>query len=144
MNEKELRELNTWIDETLFDGGKYVGLMRRGFWYRPNKKGYTNSPEESGRYLIGDAIKHTTDPDGDEPVKIERFPTPRYSTDRAAAMDVLKKCINKVTKDGKTLSIRESGDGYTIFCRDRYDQESAEAPTLELAICLFAKDLFSK
>jgi hypothetical protein len=82
-----MRELDGWIDDRLFDGGKYVGLVKRGLWYRPDAHGYTGDESEAGRWLIGDAIK-LTDPNADEPVTVKTLPIRHYSTDPAAAMGV--------------------------------------------------------
>jgi hypothetical protein len=66
---------------------------------------------------------------------------PRYTTDHAAAMEVLKKCAfgNRITcwySDG-TWNV-DNLRGYASY------EHEAQAETLELAICIFAKKLFSK
>jgi len=62
-----------------------------------------------------------------------------YTTSPAAAMEVLKKCAEKVDQISITVcgtwAVCE-GDG------NNKDAIEAEAKTLELAICLFAKVLF--
>lgn len=55
-----------------------VGLMKRGFWYRPNGCGYTACECEAGRYTMEAAKKHEYKL-GDEPVEIKRFKTPNYA-----------------------------------------------------------------
>lgn len=68
---------------------------------------------------------------------------PHYTTSPADALEVLKKCAEKCEKDCKLIGIRRA-EVWTVFARDHYDRETAEAETIELAICLFAKQLFSK
>lgn len=57
---------------------------------------------------------------------------------------VLEKCAEECRRSSKTISIRGRSGDWNVFCRDQYDQESEEAPTLPLAICFFAKAIFSK
>jgi hypothetical protein len=138
--EKELRELNAWIHAALFDGGKYVGLVKRGMWYRANAAGYTNHEWEAGRYLIGDAILHTTSPDCEDPVKVQSFSIPQYTTDPGAAMQVLEKCTETLPR---SLEICKDGGQFWISRTDDDDTNGVMAETLPLAICLFAKKLFT-
>ncbi len=137
-NEKELRELEQWLDEYLFDGQKYVGLVKRGYWYRPDAHGYTSNESEAGRWLIGDAIK-LSDPNADEPVTIKTFSTPPYSTDPAAAMEVLRKVSDKCF-DGVLIWVNAMRE-WTV---ERKDGPCERGPTLETAICLFARKLYDK
>lgn len=58
-------------------------------------------------------------------------------------MQVLEKCAEKCDKDCKTVCIQSSGGSCRVFARDHYDREDVEAETLPIAICLFAKKLFS-
>ena len=70
---------------------------------------------------------------------------PRFTTDPAAAMAVLKKCAEKCQHDVAIVSPVPkmwkvgyvSWDDETILGKE-------EAETLELAICLFAKALFEQ
>ena len=55
----------------------FVGLKKRGYWYRPDACGYTSRENEAGRYTIEEAQEHAH-PDGD-PVTIHRFTTPNYA-----------------------------------------------------------------
>lgn len=60
---------------------------------------------------------------------------PNYTTDPAAAMDVLK----KIRDEGVVVAIHGN-----ILSQIGGKRLEVEAETLELAICLFAKKLFSK
>lgn len=63
---------------------------------------------------------------------------PNYSTSSAAAMEVLKKC-----QDIRCLAINKN----SITSLGGEDEKAivmCDAPTLELAICMFAKKLFTK
>lgn len=55
-----------------------VGLKKRGYWYRPNARGYTSREDEAGRYTNEEAKKHEY-LIGEEPVTIHNFTTPNYS-----------------------------------------------------------------
>jgi len=66
----------------------------------------------------------------------------KYTTDPAAAMEVLKKCLNK-----SLIEIVAIADGsYYISQSFEFHDEPIfiNESTLELGICLFAKKLFSK
>jgi hypothetical protein len=68
-----------------------------------------------------------------------------YTTDPAAAMEVLKKCADKVSKiDNVCLCVR--GGKWSIwYCDgDAGTICESESKTIELAICKFAKKLFGK
>ncbi len=68
---------------------------------------------------------------------------PRYCTDQYYAMDVLKKCA-EIQQIGLEICTRSGmAEVYTTVDPDG-DLTKAEAQTLELAICLFAKQLFSQ
>jgi len=69
---------------------------------------------------------------------------PHYTTDPAAAMQVLEKCFGRM--GGTLIGIARLGSNYCV-CVPAYAQDFGDvtsAPTLPLAICLFAKQLFSK
>ena len=79
-----------------------------------------------GEHIMGLNLHHVTPPD--------------YSSESRHAMDVLKKCAEKLNGfelqiDGPTPWAVRSGDP---------DIKCQHAETLELAICLFAKALFSQ
>lgn len=67
----------------------------------------------------------------------------RPTTDPAAAMQVLEQCHKQCcVETGIFENVSGSKRGY--FARSIYKDITTEAPTLELAIALFAKKLFSK
>lgn len=131
-------QLNQWIDTNLFDGGKFVGLKKRGLWYRPNARGYTSNVDEAGRYTMEEAKLHEYP--HDEPVTIHEFPVPDY-LQPALALKVLKKC-GEETKDEQCIYVGIVSGEWMVGHSDRGIEEYAE--TLELAIALFAKKLFTK
>ena len=66
---------------------------------------------------------------------------PTYTTSSYFAMDVLKKCLSKLPDDAH-ICINDLPE---VWCNDNNGtQWSGQAETLELAICLFAKQLFSQ
>ena len=67
-----------------------------------------------------------------------------YTTDPAAAMRVLEECGVECYKNNKHVSVRWYVGGWSVAARDSYEREHADAKTLPLAICLFAKELFAK
>ncbi len=155
MNPQELRELDAWIDRELFDGGNLVGLKKRGLWYRPDAKGYTDRSAEAGRYTREEAKKHEYP--HDDPVTICELPIRPYTTDPAAAMLVLEKC-GKETVNGTEFvccsfstpnsSTLDKNNGHWSVGRISgglwVSGEIGNATTLPHAICLFAKKLFEK
>ena len=61
-----------------------------------------------------------------------------YTTDPAAAMKVLEKCAESAQL---TICIGKTEGGFKLWLPNRFDS-AIEAPTLPLAICLFARKLF--
>lgn len=123
MNDRELRELDAWVAEHV------MGWTDLELYQPPSEFMEEQQPPffrgMNKMCLLWQSI-------------------PNCSTDPAAAMQVLEKCTKNCSKDCKTISVRENGEGYMVFARDSYYREVAEAETLPLAICLFAKQLFSK
>lgn len=105
MNEKELRELDAWIAENIFNIPRDLISINGPI------------PSKAGNYMVRE-IDH-------------------YSTDPAAAMEVLKKCYE----------IADVTTGYHAGYK-RYFAKSGrkliESKTIELAICLLAQELFKK
>jgi hypothetical protein len=147
MTTEEMREVDTWIAEHVFDFawipsvGKTFYLVSPGDWQ-------AYKPEFVQRGL---KLSHAN-------IVAERR-VPFYTTDPAAAMDVLKKCAEKRAEAydphrPSTYDPYRPSASLVICapCCDRsqwtvVDSEEmqifGEAETLELAICLFAKHLFT-
>lgn len=136
MTEKQLRELDAWIHRHVFEADLFVGLKKRDLWYRPDAKGYTDRQSEAGRYTRAEAKKHEYP--HDDPVTIHEFEPEHYTTDSDAALEVLKKLI---FADDIVLYETVNGE---IGVRSDLSDLAESAPTVELAICLFAKKLFEK
>jgi hypothetical protein len=72
---------------------------------------------------------------------------PHYTTDPAASLEVLKRCAEKLDKEAAILGIDKDGAEFRVI-KMKYDYEGYEvadvqcAPTLELAICQFARNLY--
>jgi hypothetical protein len=156
MNEKEMRELDAWIAENVLgyrrtdNPDDYTTDNTTLFWHR-NEANYRES------VLIGKAYTHSglTKQYGKEMFShswTHYCPT----TDSAAALEVLKKCAEKMPnaivgigspmgKADVISTLPKTAQGWVVgaigFRTNAFD---AEAPTLELAICLFAKKLFEK
>jgi|SRR6267154_317127 len=121
MTTTEQRELDAWIETIVFNS-------------------------QANRVTIKDGRKTV----GVEFYDGIRNPIRHYTTDPAAAMEVLKKCQIESRKRGDPISIdlthgNASCVSLQILEQDSYFTElDCEAETLELSICLFAKKLFSK
>lgn len=141
MNEQELRDLDKWIHVNVMEGDRFVGLMKQGLWYRPNAKGYTDRQSEAGRYTREEAKQHEYlhVPDA---VTIREFDVRHYTTDPAAAMEVLKVCIAELDKRQDTICIEKEHGQYTVGSVN--DNWEAISLSLETAVCLFAQRLFQK
>lgn len=135
MTPTETAALSDWIGRNLFDDHKFVGLKKRGLWYHPNARGYTDNPDDAGRYTLEEAAKHEYL--RDEPVTIHEFP-PKDYTRPENAMEVLKRCAEKAS-----IAVTNGTTGFMLSDLDKKSRY-AVAPTLELAILLFAQKLFSK
>ena len=114
MKTDELRELEVWIGEHIFGGE------------------ITKTP-----HLATDVYMQT---ESDRRLMMSPYPVPRYTTDRAAAMEVLEKCCDKI---GILELGRVKVKPFNFCIRATYVPElDVEAETLPLAICLFAKKLY--
>jgi hypothetical protein len=139
MTEQELRELDAWIAEHVM-GYKWFlfhhdeSLTRQPYFLLSQPSTWQ---VRHGGTLVEQGPKPTEEKDLGSVYK--------YTTDPAYAMEVLKKCAEKwivtveLGKDG-------SGQSYAWVARLNLGTEDNFkcAPTLELAICLFAKQLFAK
>lgn len=150
---ENIEELNQWIDANLFDGGKFVGIMKHGLWYRPNAQGYTNNFMEAGRFTRDEAKKHEQ-LNCEDNVTVHEFPVRDY-TQPAYAFEVLKKCAEKMrhgivgigspmTSCDVASTLPKISQGWVVGMIGKPSNFDVESETLELAICLFAKKLFSE
>lgn len=64
---------------------------------------------------------------------------PQYTVERALAMEVLEKCAVRCD-----IRVQEDNKEYAVLASDEADMMYSRAKTLPLAICLFAKQLFSQ
>lgn len=136
----ELRELDAWLHLNVCDGAAFVGLRKRGYWYRENAHGYTDRQSEAGKYTREQAKAHEY-LRGDEPVTIHEFDIPHYTTNPADAFEVLKRCAEKCEQMPRIDPIA----GRWIWRNlDPHKLEWSEAETLELAISEYARQLFTK
>jgi hypothetical protein len=140
LTEKELVELDAWIDLNVLNNQKHFGVKKRGYWYRPNACGYTDRESEAWHMTQEQAKEHESTR-GDEPVTVHRFQIPRYSIDSASAMIVLEACLNK-NYQGEI--IKSAKYGFRVrYTSSMMTIEMGEwCQSLPLAICMSAKALF--
>jgi Phage ABA sandwich domain len=129
MTPTEQRELDAWIAEHV------MGYR----WTKIERRGKTNHLFPSEQFRFEPAVDNFNDNGG----------APSFTTDPAAAMEVLKRCADKVTAEFGSLDIDGQGNSWLISAQMRGEfaadvEHETEAKTLELAICLFAKKLFTK
>jgi len=136
MTATELRELDAWIAEHVMDWKPTFAVMKGDLYYRPGAHGYTRSIYEAGHYSKEDGEKELVK---GEPMQLVPHERLKYTTNPAAAMQVLEKCIQK---ESQSPSI-EYVDGEYVIPNPFDDGESA-SNTLSLTIALFAKKLFSQ
>lgn len=116
----ELRRIDALMAEHCFAMKKNIRMLGS----TETITGYTDNP-----HFID--CGHTKD-------YINRYCKPReYTTDPAAAMEVLKWCDTKLAFG---LLIQQGASGWNV-CIGINGGKNAIAPTLELAICLFALKL---
>ena len=115
MSDKELRELNAWIAERMME------VKCAHEWQRISKR--KCKCLKCGYIQWNGSANSCAD----------------YTIDPAAAMQVLEKCAEKCT----VQITKECGPYPIINSLVSGSGLGEEAPTLPLAICLFAKQLFS-
>jgi hypothetical protein len=103
--------------EQLFELDRWIAERIMGYWRPIETKDIWKSP--SNKVSMG---------------------VPHYSTSAADVMEVLKKC-GEHTADLQSMYLGVVGDEW-VMGHDNLQLEVA-APTLELCICLFAKQLFA-
>lgn len=140
----ELRELDTWIHSNVLGADQLVGVKKRGYWYRPHAKGYTDRENEAWHLTREEAKKHEY-LRGEDPVTICEFDVPHYTSDPAAALAVLKICAQDLDSKQSTngIAISYAFGMWECVETDIFDGIRTEALSLELSICLFAKELFT-
>lgn len=120
MTDTEMRELDEWIAEHVLPEAKDCPMCEgKGF----------NDVEKYDMVEQVDCMFCGTS--GEQPFG----PT----TDPAAAMMVLEKCVDYV--GANQVSICKTVDDFVVWCPYGFKLDNY-APTLPLAICLFAKQLF--
>lgn len=130
MKDTDTRELDAWIAEHV------MGFEERPCYHGSARIEGMTFYVANGRSVTGEASKGN-----------HQFP--KYTTDPAAAMEVLKKCGEHLAATDSAIELGQNlnKDGL-IYWWVNHDRASAsflcEAETLELAICLFAKKLFTK
>lgn len=139
MNDKDVLELNTWIAEHVMGVKPAIESAAMS----KDRKGYAlwEKPGIS-REIVKDFCERTPEYD-----YVENKIYPNYSKNPAAAMQVLEKCAEKL--DGFEVSIglhvyKASEPARFMVCSSNHREFQSIAETLPLAICLFAKKLFSK
>lgn len=121
MTTQELRELDAWIAEHVM-GWRHAKTL--------DDLGVMDSFYDHGDILI-------------EYRKGHLCPW-RPTEDSADAMDVLKKCAEKLKQDISIVLYDSKWDVAWVDWNAEERADLARAETLELAICLFAKQLFSQ
>ena len=111
----ELRELDAWIAVNVFGA---TAALDRGFACRDGDDRHTVRFSKEAGWTV----------------------CPLYTTDPAAAMSVLEKCVEKENDGVVCGRLREK------WCatRNGWGGGFHEAQTLPLAICLFARELFKE
>lgn len=125
MNENEMLQLNAWIAEHVL-GWK---------WYRYLPE--DNHAYSGCRTLANRQHKHLVKANGGEPLAEDAFYNiPKPTTDPAAAFAVLEKCCQRWNRSIPVCYSKGWPQPWS------FDREKAD--TLPLAICLFAKQCYSK
>lgn len=98
-------------------GNKFVGLKKRGLWYRPDAKGYTSDENQAGRYTQEEAKGHEyVRGDADEWVRICHFKVPNY-TGSLDAMHEAEKAL-KGSKDDEHSELSGYYEQLCLVCGD--------------------------
>ena len=130
-NEKELRELNAWIAEYIFD----IPILSEEEMINEAVNVWLEQPQ--CRYFHKGFSAYPVP--GKEPVVQQLFRS--YTTNSIDTMDVLKKCLEK-SGYGIILDVHDDA-GYSIEHQSPFSSLATREETLELTICRFAKKLFS-
>lgn len=130
--ESNNRELDAWIAEHVFGWKRWN--FDNGFpETRKNYLSKDNEKQDKYRkrgFILGLPL-------------IDNFP--RYTTDPSAAMMVLERCLERLSPSVEIISGDiDSKRHFWIGRPDEYTKLSMFEPTLPLAICALAKNLFTK
>lgn len=145
MTTKELNDLDVWIANLMEPCPAVMALKH----IRETKDHLYNDAEQSsndGWWIC----KTGTDAEGENGDSTYCVWRPAYAiasepdciSSRAAAMEVFKKCLERT--GGAITGIVSLGAEYRLKLLTDDHYESVRHETLELAICLFAKKLFTK
>jgi hypothetical protein len=134
----DLRKLDAWIDVNIFNSVKRCLHLNV----------FQKEPPFSSLCICEDCEEEF----GQTTLAISRGMIQGYSSDSSASMEVLKACSKKLENDRAFIGIEPYSDidgfqGWKVeaLYRTMNQRTFAEvAETLELAICLFAKTLYSK
>ncbi len=143
MTTKELRELDAWIAENVMGWKWFRFRMKKTGTAKNAGKGYDRwqqlvQPNDTWHLQPKWGAIHQPQGEGNYLEVEGRNDVPHYTTDPAAAMEVLKKCQSETT----VIIYASGAQPMSSICDGNGILETAE--TLELAICEFAKALFSK
>lgn len=140
MSDTELRELDAWIAEHVMGWtvksrtSPHSGSSREHFWFEP---GNDIEPKYRG-------LTYTMSPSGNVGGERCAPEIAHYTTDPAAAMWVLEKCCDDAPNAVEIIHEFNPWEVRTRKSNKPGDFLEVHAETLPLAICLFARKLFSK
>jgi len=89
MSDLSVSDKEFLISVELGQGDRY-NLMRRGAYFRPDAKGYTNDRREAGIWHGSEAAKHIT-PKDDEPVTMHAVQPLPYFSDRRDTQPMIER-----------------------------------------------------
>lgn len=148
MKEEKLRELDAFIAEHVMgfkwarDCAKFRSDSPRGSQFKQGTRALIEKLElERGKRQDWNGWGKSK---GNEPLAPNwRFNIPHYTTDPAAAMMVLAKCL----EHGITIldsQVSPNIPRFTVCASSKPEKYRAVADTLPLAVCRFAEQLFKK
>jgi hypothetical protein len=143
--DKELRELGDWIAINIFN---YIPC-KGDYWNSAVNPGKFNcKPEDADCWAYEHNGGNPCGKDGKTYCSTESYDW-NPTTDPAAAMMVLEKCVEKLGKDAYELVVglhvyQADAPPLWMVCSSGRRGFQTLAETLPLAICRFAKRLFSK
>ena len=126
MTTEEMRELDAWIAEHVF------GYIKQNVNYPEAHWNELSLPDLDGNYISEGWVQGW---------EFRDVNIPFYSTQASAAMGVLKKCAENLIRG---ITINQNEGKWIIQAQNNYIGNLEMSETLELAICLFAKQLFSQ